>query len=78
MENGKGEEPSKKRIIPTTIPKGRYFTIPQVAEMCNVTVRQIKKWIGTRDLEAVDLPGLGKIIEVGKLNKFLIEKQMLY
>ena len=74
MENGKGEEPSKKRIIPTTIPKGRYFTIPQVAEMCNVTVRQIKKWIGTRDLEAVDLPGLGKIIEVGKLNKFLSKK----
>ena len=77
-EDGKGEEPSKKRILPTTIPKGKYFTIPQAAEICNVTGRQIKKWIGTRDLEAVDLPGLGKIIEAGKLNKFLSKKQVLY
>jgi len=76
-EDGKREEPPKKRIIPTTIPKGRYFTIPQVAEISNVTVRQIKKWIGTCDLEAVDLPGLGKIIEAGKLNKFLIEKEIM-
>ena len=73
-EDGKREEPPKKRIIPTTIPKGRYFTIPQAAEICNVTVRQINKWIGTRDLEAVDLPGLGKIIEAGKLNKFVNQK----
>jgi len=71
MEDGKREESLKKRIIPTTIPKGKYFTIPQAVEICNVTVRQIKKWIGTRDLEAVDLPGLGNIIEAGKLNKFL-------
>ena len=77
-EDGKREESPKKRIIPITIPKGKYFTIPQAAEICNVTGRQIKKWIGTRDLEAVDLPGLGKIIEAGKLNKFLIEKQVLY
>jgi len=74
IEDGKREEPSKKRIIPTTIPKGRYFTIPQAAEICNVTGRQIKKWIGTCDLEAVDLPGLGKIIEAGKINKFLNKK----
>ena len=33
-----------------------------------------KKWIGTCDLEAVDLPGLGKIIEAGKINKFLNKK----
>ena len=77
-EEGKGGEPSKKRIIPTTIPKGRYFTIPQAAEICNVTVRQIKKWIEMRDLEVVDLPGLGKIIEAGKLNKFLIKKGIIF
>ena len=77
-EEGKEEEPPKKRIIPTTIPKGRYFTIPQAAEVCNVTVRQIKKRIGTCDLEAIDLPGLGNIIEAGKLNKFLSKKQVLY
>ena len=41
---------------------------------CNVTVSQIRKWIWTRDLEALDLPGLGKIIEAGKLNKFLNKK----
>ncbi len=74
MEDEKREEPPKKRIIPTTIPQGEYFTIPQAAEICNVTGRQIKKWIGTRDLEAVDLPGLGKIIEAGKLNKFANKK----
>ncbi len=77
-EDEKREEPPKKRIIPTTIPKGKYFTIPQAAEIGNVTVRQIKKWVGTRDLEALDLPGLGKIIEAGKLNKFLNEKQLLF
>ena len=73
-EDGKREESPKKRVIPTIIPKGRYFTIPQVAEICNVTVSQIKKWIWTRDLEALDLPGLGRIIEAGKLNKFLNKK----
>ena len=78
MEDGKGEEPLKKRILPTTIPKGKYFTIPQAAEICNVTVRQIKKWIETRDLEVVELPGLGKIIEAGKFNKFLSKKQVLF
>jgi hypothetical protein len=78
MKGGKREESPKKRIIPTTIPKGNYFTVPQAAEICNVTVRQIKKWIETCDLEVVDLPGLGKIIEAGKLNKFFIEKQVLY
>ena len=77
-EDGKEEESPKKRIIPTTIPKGRYFTIPQAAEICNVTIKQIKKWIGTHDLEAVDLPGSGKIIEAGRLNKFLSKKQVLY
>ena len=77
-EDGKGEESPKKRIIPTTIPKGKYFTIPQAAEICNVTVRQIKKWIETHDIETVDLPGLGIIIEAGKLNKFLFEKQVLH
>jgi hypothetical protein len=61
-------------VIPTALPKGEYFTIPQVGQICNVTVRQIKKWIRTGNLEAVDLPGLGKIIEAGKLNKFLNKK----
>ena len=77
-EDGKREEPPKKRIIPTTIPKGRYFTTPQAAEICNVTVRQIKKWIGTCDLEAIDLPGLGKIIEAEKLSQFVNEKGIIY
>lgn len=73
-ENGKEEERPKKRVIPTALPKGKYFTIFQVAEICNMTGRQIKKWIRSRELEYIDLPGLGSIIEAEKLNKFLNEK----
>ena len=77
-EDGKHEEPPKKRVIPTALPKGKYFTILQVAEICNTTGRHIKKWIRIKELEALDLPGLGMIIEVEKLNKFLNEKGIEY
>lgn len=77
-ENGKEEEPPKRRVIPTALSKGRYFTILQVAEICNLTGRQIKKCIRIKELEALDLPGLGMIIEAEKLNKFLNEKGIEY
>ena len=40
-ENGKDEDRPKKRVVPTALPKGEYFTILQVAEICNMTGRQI-------------------------------------
>jgi hypothetical protein len=41
-----------------------------VVEICNSTEKRVEIWIQTGDLDAIDLPGLGKIVEAGKLNKF--------
>jgi hypothetical protein len=70
-------EPRKKKIIPTTLQKGKYFTVSQAAEACNKTSRQIRAWIRRGELKAIELPGLGMIIEVGKLNQFVSEKGFL-
>lgn len=64
-------ENSKPKIIPTSIPRGSYFTVYQAAQVCQVTSKQIRAWIRKGKLEAFDLPGLGIIIEAGKLNEFL-------
>ena len=43
---------SQKIVRPTTLPKGSYFTIPQAAEICNITSKQIRAWIRKHKLEA--------------------------
>jgi len=50
-------EPHKKKIIPTSLQKGKYFTVAQAAEACNKTSRQIRAWIRRAELEAVEIPG---------------------
>lgn len=64
-------ENREPKIIPTSIPRGSYFTVYQAAQVCQVTSKQIRAWIRKGKLEALDLPGLGIIIETGKLNEFL-------
>jgi hypothetical protein len=64
-------ENKEPKIIPTSIPCGSYFTVYQAAQVCQVTSKQIRAWIRMGKLEALDLPGLGIIIETGKLNKFM-------
>lgn len=58
-------------IRPTFIPRGNYFTVYQAAQVCHATSKQIRAWIRKGKLEALNLPGLGMIIEAGKLNEFL-------
>lgn len=64
-------ENREPKIIPTSIPRGSYFTVYQAAQVCQVTSKQIRAWIRIGKLQALDLPGLGIIIETGKLNKFM-------
>ncbi|MBI5965919.1 MAG: hypothetical protein HY863_20770 [Chloroflexi bacterium] len=64
-------ENRETKVIPTSIPRGNYFTVYQAAQICNVTSKQIRTWLRKGILEALDLPGLGIIIEAGKLNDFL-------
>ena len=66
------ENPQPK-IIPISIPRGNYFTVYQAAQICNATSKQVRAWIRNGKLEAFNLPGLGIIIESGKLNEFLYE-----
>ena len=61
-------------IHPTFIPRGSYFTVYQAAQVCHATSKQIRVWIRKGKLEALDLPGLGIIIEAGKLNEFLDQR----
>jgi hypothetical protein len=67
-------ENREPKVMPTSIPRGSYFTVYQAAQVCHVTSKQIKAWIRKGKLEAFDLPGLGIIIEAGKLNEFLSQR----
>jgi hypothetical protein len=64
-------ENRETKVIPTLIPRGSYFTVYQAAQVCHATSKQIRAWIRKGKLEALDLHGLGIIIEAGKLNVFL-------
>lgn len=64
-------ENKEPKVIPTSIPRGNDFTVYQAAQVCRVTSKQIRAWIRKGNLEALNLPGLGVIIESGKLNEFL-------
>lgn len=61
------------KVIPTSIPRGNYFTVYQAAQVCHATSKQIRAWIRKGKLKALNLPGLGIIIEAGKLNEFLCQ-----
>lgn len=70
-------ENSEPKIIPTSIPRGSYFTVYQAAQVCKVTSKQIRAWIRTGKLEAFDLPRLGILIETGTLDDFLDRRNSL-
>jgi len=65
------EDSPRKKIIPISIPKGTYLTIPQMAEICDVPLKQIKTWIRSGDIDVIDLPGAGQIVEIENFTKFL-------
>ena len=69
-ESHRVENPQPK-VIPISIPCGRYYTIHQAALICNATSKQIRAWIRKRKIDALDLPGLGIIIEAEELHPFL-------
>jgi hypothetical protein len=64
-------ENTQPKVVPITIPRGNYFTVYQSAQICHATSKQIRAWIRKGKLKALDLPGLGIIIESGKLDEFL-------
>jgi len=67
-------ETTKPNILPIFIPRGNYFTVHQAAQICHATSKQIRAWIRKGKLEALDLTGLGIIIEAEKLNEFLYQR----
>ena len=67
-------ETTKPNIIPIFISCGNYFTVHQAAQICHATSKQIRAWIRKGKLEALDLPGLGIIIQAEKLNEFLYQR----
>lgn len=67
-------ENTQPKTIPITISRGNYFTVYQATQICHATSKQIRAWIRKGKLEALDLPGLGVIIEVGKLDDFLYQR----
>jgi len=64
-------ESREPKVISTSIPHGNYFTVYQAAQVCHATSKQIRAWIRKGKLKAIDLPGLGILIETGKLNEFI-------
>jgi hypothetical protein len=69
-------ETTKPNILPIFIPRGNYFTVHQAAQICHATSKQIRAWIRKDKIEAFDLPGLGSIIEAGKLNEFMYKRDL--
>jgi hypothetical protein len=69
-------ENREPKVIPTSIPRGSYFTVYQAAQVCHATPKQIRAWIRKGKLEALDLPGLGLIIKADKLNEFLYKRDL--
>jgi hypothetical protein len=67
---------TKPNIFPTFIPHGRYFTVYQAAQICGATSKQIRAWIRKGKLKALDLPGVGIIIQSEKLDQFIHEKTL--
>ena len=70
----KQTETPEPKVIPTSIPRGSYFTVYQAAQFCHATSKQIRAWIRKGELDAFDLPGLGLIIETEKLNEFISQR----
>ncbi|MBE0672354.1 MAG: hypothetical protein IH588_17400 [Anaerolineales bacterium] len=60
-------ETSKPNIRPSFILHGNYFTVHQAAQIFHATSKQVRAWFRTDKLEALELPGLGILIEAGKL-----------
>jgi len=63
--------PVEKKVMPTSIPVGQYFSIDQVAEICRVTPNGVKKWIKKGNLLPITIPGVGMLVELQELNRFL-------
>ena len=57
--------------MPTSIPAGQYFSIDQVAEICRTTPKGVKKWVEKGHLLPVTIPGVGMLVELQELNRFL-------
>jgi hypothetical protein len=56
---------------PVKIPEGKYYTVAQIAEMEQVIIRTVHQWIEKEWLPALQIPGLGYIIEERALADFL-------
>jgi len=67
-------ETTKPNILPIFIPRGNYFTVHQASQICHATSKQIRAWIRKGKFEALNLPGLGIIIQAEKLHEFLYQR----
>ena len=71
MKSDKLFETAKLNIRPIFVPRRNYFMVHQSAQVCHATSKQIRAWIRKGELEALDLPGLGIIMEAEKLHQFI-------
>lgn len=71
------QESKSVSIGAVSIPHGKYLTVAQVAEICGVKERTVSMWLKKGLLKALELPGLGKIVEEKDVEKYLEERQNL-
>ncbi len=58
-----------------SIPQGKYLTIAQVAEKCDVKERTVSAWLKNGLMKGLNLPGLGQIVEEKEIEKYLAKKR---
>jgi len=63
--------PVEKKVMPISIPAGQYICIDQVAEICRTMPNGVKKWVEKGHLLPITIPGVGKLVELQELNRFL-------
>jgi excisionase family DNA binding protein len=55
----------------TYIPAGNYLTKKEIAERCEVIHQTVQQWISRGYLPALDIPGLGYIVNEADLIEFM-------
>ncbi|MEP7135566.1 MAG: helix-turn-helix domain-containing protein [Chloroflexota bacterium] len=75
VNTGKVQESKTVANDAISIPRGKYLTIAQVAEICSVREKTVSDWLSKGVLKGLELPGLGQIIEEKALDQYLAKKR---
>jgi len=69
------EKTTPPRIVPVSIPVGKYLTVAQIAEYCKETTRKINNWVDKEEIPYLELPETGRLIRLEDVNILFARKE---